>query len=124
LHYESIKRDVQQASEIRVSELAEDYPWVKDAMEPLQGVTVPCAFELIEQRWIGELQRNPSDMNFDRLPPEHYEDGWKGVRDDLRSLGIFESMKDGRVNMPDLYRVGFGLCRRGGVKPVIRPSQE
>jgi hypothetical protein len=29
-------------------------------------------------------------------------------------------MKDGRINMPDLYRVGFGLGRRGGVKPMIR----
>lgn len=124
LHYESIKRGVQQASEIRVSELAEDYPWVKDVMEPLRGVTVPCVFDLIKQRWIGELHRNPSDMIFDRLPPEHYENGWNGVRDDLRSLGIFESMKDGRVNMPDLYRVGFGLGRRGGVKPVIRPMRE
>ncbi len=29
-------------------------------------------------------------------------------------------MKDERVNMPDLYRVGFGLGRRGGVKPVVQ----
>lgn len=25
---------------------------------------------------------------------------------------------DGRVNMPDVYRVGFGLGRKGGVKPI------
>lgn len=36
---------------------------------------------------------------------------------DLERLGIFEKMKDSRINMPDLYRVGFGLGRRGGVKP-------
>jgi hypothetical protein len=28
-----------------------------------------------------------------------------------------ETKKDGRVDMPDLYRVGFGLGRKGGVKP-------
>lgn len=36
----------------------------------------------------------------------------------LSELAFFETMKDGRVNLPDLYRVGFGLGRRGGVRPV------
>jgi len=30
-------------------------------------------------------------------------------------------MHDMRINMPDLYRVGFGLGRRGGVKPIRQP---
>jgi hypothetical protein len=125
LHYESIKRGVQKASEIRVSELAEDYPWVRKLMEPLRGLTVPCPFEQIESRWKEELAAYPSDTVFKslsnmRLPPEHYESGWNGVRQDLEGLGIFELMKDGRVNMPDLYRVGFGLGRRGGVKPIVK----
>jgi len=118
MHYESIKRGVQKASEIRVSELAEDYPWVTTLLDPLRGVTVPCTFETIEQRWSKALGQSPTDMKFERLPPEHFEKGWGGIREDLNSLGIFESMKDGRVNMPDLYRVGFGLGRRGGVRPV------
>ena len=29
-----------------------------------------------------------------------------------------ETMRDGRINMPDVYRVGFGLLRKGGTKPV------
>ena len=122
LHYESIKRGVQKASEIRVSELAEDYPWVTTLMEPLRGLTVPCTCDTIEQRWRGELGESPADMKFERLPPEHYEKGWSGVRGDLGALGIFDSMQDGRISMPDLYRVGFGLGRRGGVKPVISSS--
>jgi hypothetical protein len=32
-------------------------------------------------------------------------------------LGVLELKKDGRIDMPDLYRVGFGLGRHGGVKP-------
>jgi len=124
LHYESIKRGVQKASEIRVSELAEDYPWVRKLMEPLRGLTVPCYFEQIEARWKASLAGHPSDVDFrslseKRLPPEHYQVGWSGVRQDLEKLGIFERMTDGRVNMPDLYRVGFGLGRRGGVKPIV-----
>lgn len=51
------------------------------------------------------------------MPPQHAERGWDGLRQDLIRLGIFETKKDGRIDMPDLYRVGFGLGRRGGVKP-------
>ncbi len=125
LHYESIKRGVQQASKIRVSELAEDYPWVKKLMEPLRGLTVPCAFSAVLERWTKEMGEDPAAMKTSaRLPPEHFEQGWDGVRLDLEKLGVLERMKDGRVNMPDLYRVGFGLGRRGGVKPVSRSTGE
>jgi hypothetical protein len=27
-------------------------------------------------------------------------------------------MDDGRINLPDVYRVGYGLGRRGGVKAI------
>jgi hypothetical protein len=40
------------------------------------------------------------------------------VRKDLEVLGIFLRMSDGRVNVPDVFRVGCGLGRRGGVRPV------
>ena len=120
LHYESIKYGVQKASGIRVSEMAEDYSWVETLMEPLKGLTVPCTFDIIEEQWKSSFGSDPQKSTFDRLPPEHYEAGWNGIRKDFEKLGIFELMKDERVNMPDLYRVGFGLGRRGGVKPVVR----
>ena len=117
LHYESIKRGIQQASEIRVNELAEDYPWVHKFMTPLAGLTVPCDYALILQRWDGEFPGGPQDAHIRHLPPQHAERGWDGVREDLQTLGLFETKKDGRIDMPDLYRVGFRLGRRGGVKP-------
>lgn len=116
LHFESIKRGVQKASEIRVNEMAEDYPWVSRLMEPLRGLTVPCDFASIEDRWSQQFSPDPKSLSADRLPPQHLERGWLGVRTDIERLGIFEQKKDGRLNMPDLYRVGFGLGRRGGVK--------
>lgn len=118
LHYESIKVGVQYASGIRVDELAEVYDWIKTLMKPLEGLTVPCSFSEIRKRW-----RDPDalpSLKSKWLLPEHLADGPDGVREDLVGLGIFEKMNDGRVNMPDLYRVGFGLGRRGGVKPVPR----
>ncbi len=117
LHYESIKRGIQKASEIRVNEMAEDYPWVRTFMSPLAGLTVPCEYALIEQRWTHDFPGGPGAAPVERLPPQHAERGWDGLKQDLIRLGIFETKKDGRIDMPDLYRVGFGLGRRGGVKP-------
>lgn len=118
LHYESIKSGVQKASEIRVDEMAEDYPWVTEVMLPLKGLTVPCEFSIILNFWNQNFTSDRFQSPSQELPPQHADRGWDGVRKDLERIGIFETMKDGRVNLPDLYRVGFGLGRRGGVKPV------
>ncbi|MFH0825721.1 MAG: hypothetical protein V2B18_23445, partial [Pseudomonadota bacterium] len=110
----------QKASEIRISELAEDYPWVVKLMKPLAGLNVPCSFSEIEQRWADAGALKEPNIADQKLPPEHLEEGPKGVRRDLETLGILQRMQDQRVNMPDLFRVGFRLGRRGGVKPLPR----
>lgn len=117
LHYESIKRGIQKASEIRVDEMAEDYPWVRTFMSPLSGLTVPCDYSAILERWQQTFPSGHNAAPIERLPPQHAERGWDGIKDDLIRLGVFDVKKDGRIDMPDLYRVGFGLGRRGGVKP-------
>ncbi|RMF28208.1 MAG: hypothetical protein D6765_06345 [Bacteroidetes bacterium] len=119
LHYNSIKRGVQKASIIRVDELAEDYPWIITLMKPLEGLVVPVEFEEIKRRWTEERTLETLTSG-NRLPPEHLGEGPEGVRKDLERIGIFQRMKDGRVNIPDLYRVGFKMGRRGGVRPVSR----
>ena len=122
LHYDSIKRGVQEASKIRVREIQEDYPWVHRVLEPLAGMVVPCAFDEIEQCWHhGDvLARLAEEIEQDevKLPPLHIAHGADGVRQDLESLSVFLRMRDDRVNIPDVFRVGYGLGRRGGVKPV------
>lgn len=117
LHYESIKRGIQKASEIRVNEMSEDYPWVRPFLERLGGLNVPCEYGVILGRWTESFPAGPASAPTDRLPPQHIERGWDGIREDLIRLGVLELKKDGRIDMPDLYRVGFGLGRRGGVKP-------
>jgi hypothetical protein len=117
LHYESIKRGIQKASEIRVAEVAEDYPWVLDALSTLKGMNVPCAYEDILSRWQERFPYGPQDIRSDKLPAQHVARSWEGIRDDLQRLGLVETKKDGRIDMPDLYRVGFGLGRKGGVAP-------
>lgn len=122
LHYESLKRGIQKASEIRVTEVAEDYPWVPDVLSTLKGLNVPSDYELVEQRWTERYPKGPQQVNSSRLPAQHAQRGWSGIKEDLESLGLIETKKDGRIDMPDLYRVGFGLGRKGGVKPKSNKS--
>jgi hypothetical protein len=90
-------------------------------MRPLAGLQVPIDHETIVERWeetsvtatlqasndIGDEQRvrtgprNPGD--YDELISE------------LIEVGIITRRSTGRLDLPDVYRIAFGLGRRGGV---------
>lgn len=121
LHYQAIKKGVQKASQIRVEELKEDYRWIEILMSSLKGVNVPCDFKEITNIWDSNtIVDKLEGMNDEgvRLPPSRLKEGYLGIKHNLIDLGIFQEMRDGRINMPDVYRVGYGLGRKGGVKPV------
>ncbi|MFT9265754.1 hypothetical protein [Gluconobacter potus] len=122
LHFESIKRGIQKASEIRVQEIAEDYPWVPEVLSALGGMNVPIELDVVMGKWNEQFPEGVRSISLERLPAQHIDRGWEGVVEDLQRLGLLETKKDGRVDMPDLYRVGFGLGRRGGVKPRNQKS--
>ena len=65
------------------------------------------------------LEQETSDAGV-RLPPKHLASGPEGVRRDLEELGIFERMSNGRANIPDVYRAGYGIGRRGDVNAIRR----
>jgi hypothetical protein len=118
LDWRSIHSGVRRASEIRVLELQEDFPWTKPAMEALEGLSVPCSRKDLVSRWTANsvLDRLADLPNGDRN--KHTALAQQGLLDDLVEVGVLEVRPDGRYNIPDVYRVGFGLKRRGGVKPV------
>ena len=122
LHPEGIRRGVHAASKMRVGELEEDYPWMRAVMRPLAGMYVPCEFGEIAERWRSERVfdrlAETIEENEPALPPLHLDDGPEGVRRDLESLGVFQPLYDGQVNVPNVFRVGYGLGLRGGVKPA------
>ena len=125
LHYKAIQIGVQEASRIRVDEITrEDYPWVQQLMEPLSGrITVPCNFDEILSLWqnkgtIDTLREDAGQGDIVKLPPQHLEEGPEGILQDLAGLGLIQRLRDGRIQMPDVYRIAFGLGRKGGVKPL------
>jgi len=120
---------------IRINEIQKDYDWLKALMTPLCWVPdvmqalnllVPFSFEELEERWrceetLGRIrEKQQAEIGSGQPPwllPPHLDDGAAGVRDDLETLGVFRRMRDGRIDVPDVFRLGFGLKRKGGIRP-------
>jgi hypothetical protein len=118
LHYEAIKRGVQQASRIRVREVAEDFDWLEEVMQPLKDLKVPCELSEIIERWQQVRLEVRLGKQLRGVLPRPSGAFAEGLCEQLREIGIFEFTSAGRINLPDVYRVGFGLRRMGGVKPL------
>jgi hypothetical protein len=124
LHYEAIQQGVTAASQIRVGEIKEDYPWVEPLLEAARGLTVPCRPEELTSRWTPQRIQAVQQAT-DKLPPRRFStDPYRretadALIDDLVDLAVLYRTSDARLNMPDIFRVGFGIKRKGGVKPPM-----
>lgn len=122
LEPEAIKAGVQQASKVRVDEVMEDYPWLEDVMRPLGGLSVPIEPAALIARWRERGLPDSLERRDDRLPPSGAASGPEGLIEGLRTIGLLSVMSDGRVNIPDVYRIGFSIGRRGGVRAIARSA--
>lgn len=118
LHHEAVKEGVQHASGIRVIEVREDFGWVATLMEPLKGIHVPAEEQQIVELWQKSETLKKVRETPDALAPRYLEEGYSGLIKELTELAFCERLSDSRINIPDVYRVGFGLARKGGLKPV------
>jgi hypothetical protein len=110
LHWKGLQDGVRSASEWRVREIDDDFRWAGSAMKMLSNIVVPCDSSVLMSAWKrGQL--------VSLLDSEAQERGLDGVLEDLRRVGILQVLRDDRINIPDVYRVGFGLRRKGGFSP-------
>lgn len=115
---------LQLASELRVTQLREEYGWIGAALEPLADLRVPCEESVLFGRWqekrtIAEIERSAKEEKF-LVPVEFASDSGDlpgSLLDAMRRIGVAERRADGRINVPDIYRVAARLLRMGGVKP-------
>jgi hypothetical protein len=112
------------ASAQRVEQLQEDFSWIRQALEPLADLNVPCFDDSVFARWydaktVAAIQRSSKTEKF--LEPVEFSSGesdtHKSLLDAMRRIGVAERRPDGRINVPDIYRVAARLLRRGGVRP-------
>jgi hypothetical protein len=115
LHWSGLQDGVRAASEYRVQEIAEDLPWAHAAMDMLADVVVPCQPSALLSAWRNGGLTQRLEREKLRAPPEA---GLSVIIKELASAGILAHLPDGRINIPDVYRVGFGLRRRGGFAPL------
>jgi len=129
LHWDGIRRGVQEASTIRVAEIEEDLPWVADTLRPLGGRQVPIEQGVVESAWndadlLGRLRSRYSETTSE--PDEQVRTGPRnidraaGLVDELIQLGIMSRRADGRLDLPDVYRIAFHIGRKGGVPRLPR----
>ena len=127
LHHDAIKSGVEKASVIRKAEIEEDYSWVRHSLSGLKGLNVPVSWKEIRGRWlkedlIGKLPEliardDPDHAKSHLLPDLRFRED--SLRDALIGLGVLSKMREqGKINMPDVYRVAFGIGRKGGQPPV------
>lgn len=123
LHYTAIQQGVVKASAVRVNEISEDYPWVRPLLEAVRGGVVPMTTDEVASLWSADGLRQMRKAAGPKLPPRRFTNdpfrkgSAEALIDDLVELAVLYRTKDGRLNMPDIFRVGFGIRRKGGVKP-------
>jgi len=131
LSYLEIRDSVQDVSANRVTELAEDHPWLGEVMKALDGLIVPAGraevfskfkqskVELLLQAQItrdGDVPRIPTEI---ASTPINARDFYDRLLLALKRLYVVEERPDLRINVPDLFRVAARIKRKGGV-PVPR----
>jgi hypothetical protein len=124
IDHSGIRAGVQDASEVRVRQLQEDYDWIDDVIKALEGLEVPCEPAVFIRRWrerrtIEAIQTRskqnhsllPLELQSARLEPE------AALLDALNNIGVIEYRTETRINVPDIFRVEARIKRRGGVRP-------
>jgi hypothetical protein len=106
------------ASRDRLNELAEDYPWVGPALEPLRG-QLPLARDRLDDIWSqsGAVERAAGAAGGSSSAFLSGESPHDALLRALSAIGVMEVRSNGKVNVPDIFRVEAGIKRRGGVKP-------
>jgi hypothetical protein len=100
---------LENTSRRRVNELKEEFP-VVGRLENLRGETVMLARKLA----VAKLSRSPA--RDDEYGNDDYGSDGETVLQTLIELGAMSERDDGRIDVPDIYRYGFGIGRKGGVK--------
>jgi hypothetical protein len=95
---------LQTTSANRVAELGDEYKLVK-RLEHLEHQTV-----LMARDEVVDLLRRP------RPEDDGYDEDGEAVVEELIRIGVLEVRSDGRIDVPDIYRYGYGIKRKGGAK--------
>jgi hypothetical protein len=93
-----------ETSHRRVGEIQEEYKLV-NRLKHLTGSMLLLSQEEVIERIAQPVEGEPPGLSTDG----------RAVFDELVRLGVLAVRSNGRVDVPDIYRFGFGVLRKGGV---------
>ncbi|MFI6027889.1 hypothetical protein [Amycolatopsis magusensis] len=129
LHWDAIRRGVQRASSVRVDQVNEDIPWVSTAIRPLADSQVPIEQPDVIDKWraadltemlaahVDSSDDEAEDVEMPRAGPVNPSDYPKLI-EELIALGVMTRRANGKLDLPDVYRIAFNIGRKGGVPRV------
>ncbi|OMY99708.1 hypothetical protein [Burkholderia pseudomallei] len=111
---------VRSASQSRLNELYEDYEWIRPSLEALKRQFVPMSRDQLFQLWEdnrvmqaiessthGEVIKTPAGLT-DSPGPE-------ALLEAMKVVAVMDERSNGKINVPDIYRLEAGILRKGGV---------
>lgn len=115
-----LQEGVRWASRSRLEELYEDYPWIQPALEAIRRQFVPMEREQLIEFWAAEhvvdTIRAQAASDGSRTPVKFLGgDEPSALLSSMRDVGVMEERANGKINVPDIYRVEAAILRRGGV---------
>jgi hypothetical protein len=121
---EGIRHGLRAASRTRVDQLHQEFPWIKGVLAPLDGLLLPAKETSVYKVWATAKTTQTvlqDALANDYLPP--FAVGRLGgderlLYEAMRNIGVMSRRKDGRLDMPDLFRVAANLLKKGGTTPV------
>jgi hypothetical protein len=114
-----LQEGVRQASSSRLEELYEDYPWIRPALNALRRQFVPMEREQLFELWASEhvvvrIREEAADGS--RTPVKFLAgDEPSALLSSMRDVAVMEERANGKINVPDIYRVEAAILRKGGV---------
>jgi hypothetical protein len=125
-----IQEGLRAASRVRIDQLGSEYPWIRRVLQPLAQLRVPNEPSEFYARWdetetIQAARKVAKQANALPPVPEGVVSSGKGAQlraevvlaERLVRMGVLTVRDDGRFDMPDLFRIGARLLRKGGVAP-------
>lgn len=111
---------VRQASTTRLVELRESFPWIDSSLAPLRRQFVPMSkqelFALWKEHKVIENIIEESDRKQWLAPIDFYLDHDPGaLLKTMTRIAVMEERANGKINVPDIFRVEAGILRKGGV---------
>jgi hypothetical protein len=93
---------LKETSKDRVNELREEYLFV-GRLANLRDKTM-----LMERKEVIRLLAQPAE------DVDGFKEDGDSVFEELLRIGVLETRADGRIDVPDIYRYGYGIKRKGG----------